>query len=247
VPPPAGTVAPAAPPPVIVPAPPALAPAPVLTTTTLAVALPPPSTQSTNDTHASTATQTIAPLVLRDIDPNAAAASELARSAVVQVALQRLDTQPRQETRAGSEAQALAIVTERISDASAALASAQMRTSQVAFVPADNRELFTQVNQIRAELREETKFEAHAMAATAATGVSLSVGFVIWLLRGGALVSTLLSSVPAWRFVDPLPVLGNAADGDGDTDDDSLESLVSGNDDAPASADAPADGEKALT
>jgi hypothetical protein len=54
----------------------------------------------------------------------------------------------------------------------------------------------------------------------------------VWLLRGGVLVSTLLSSLPAWRLVDPLPVLGRIDDdADDDADesesDDSLESLVS--------------------
>ena len=180
------------------------------------------------------------PVTFRDIEANLAA-NDAARSAVVQVALQRLETQTHADTRATgteSQAQALATLTERFADASAALAS-QMRASQAAFAAVtDNRELFTQVSQLRAELREETKFEAHAMAATATAGVSLSVGFVIWLLRGGAIVSTLLSSVPAWRFVDPLPVLGNTPGADGDFDDDSLESLVSGDaDDLPLDTD----------
>jgi len=35
----------------------------------------------------------------------------------------------------------------------------------------------------------------------------------------------MLSALPAWRFVDPLPILG-ALDDVGDGDDDSLESLV---------------------
>lgn len=59
------------------------------------------------------------------------------------------------------------------------------------------------------------------------TGVSLSVGVVTWALRAGGIVSSLLASLPAWRFVDPLPVLERAErarvvwrddedDGDGD-------------------------------
>jgi predicted outer membrane repeat protein len=38
----------------------------------------------------------------------------------------------------------------------------------------------------------------------------LSVGYVLWLARGGALVASLMSSVPAWASVDPLPVLSQA-------------------------------------
>ncbi len=38
----------------------------------------------------------------------------------------------------------------------------------------------------------------------------LSVGYVVWLLRGGVLVSSMLSALPAWQMVDPLPVLSAA-------------------------------------
>jgi hypothetical protein len=42
-----------------------------------------------------------------------------------------------------------------------------------------------------------------------ATGMSLvmSAGFVSWLLRGGALAATLLSTIPMWKGFDPLPML----------------------------------------
>jgi hypothetical protein len=36
---------------------------------------------------------------------------------------------------------------------------------------------------------------------------TLSTGFVTWVLRGGALASALLSSMPAWRGFDPLVIL----------------------------------------
>jgi hypothetical protein len=29
----------------------------------------------------------------------------------------------------------------------------------------------------------------------------------VWLLRGGMLLASLLSSMPAWQFLDPLPIL----------------------------------------
>jgi hypothetical protein len=34
-----------------------------------------------------------------------------------------------------------------------------------------------------------------------------SAGYVMWLLRAGPLVASILSSLPAWRTFDPLPVL----------------------------------------
>ncbi len=38
--------------------------------------------------------------------------------------------------------------------------------------------------------------------------MALSVGAVWWAARAGGLLASLLASTPAWRHVDPLPVLG---------------------------------------
>lgn len=48
------------------------------------------------------------------------------------------------------------------------------------------------------------------------TGVALSVGAVWWATRAGALVASLLVSVPAWRNFDPLMVLGPEDENDRD-------------------------------
>ena len=40
----------------------------------------------------------------------------------------------------------------------------------------------------------------------AATGV-MAVGYTVWALRGGALLASMLSAMPVWRLLDPLPVL----------------------------------------
>ena len=49
------------------------------------------------------------------------------------------------------------------------------------------------------------------IAAGSATVVSLSTSaiYFIWLLRGGSLLSSMLSVLPAWKSIDPLPVLEN--------------------------------------
>jgi hypothetical protein len=59
--------------------------------------------------------------------------------------------------------------------------------------------------------------------STVLVSSGLSVGYVLWLARGGALVASLMSSVPAWASVDPLPVLSQMrrkGNGQGGTDDD---------------------------
>jgi len=44
------------------------------------------------------------------------------------------------------------------------------------------------------------------------SGLALSVGAVWWAARAAGLVASLLASSPAWRHVDPLPVLGRDED-----------------------------------
>jgi hypothetical protein len=46
-----------------------------------------------------------------------------------------------------------------------------------------------------------------AGAVTGMTTTLLSVGYVIWCIRGGSMVATLLTTLPLWRWLDPLPVL----------------------------------------
>lgn len=67
---------------------------------------------------------------------------------------------------------------------------------------------------------------AAIVGGTAAVSTGLSVGYVIWTLRSGILLTGLLSSLPAWRFIDPLPILSGRVSADDDEDEESLESLV---------------------
>ena len=61
----------------------------------------------------------------------------------------------------------------------------------------------------------------HRWMIGSAVGVTtgLTVGYVFWTVRAGYLLTGLIAQVPAWRFVDPLPILnslsGDAAPADG--------------------------------
>jgi len=46
------------------------------------------------------------------------------------------------------------------------------------------------------------------MSSVKITGLAFSVGAVWWAARAAGLMASLLASSPAWRHVDPLPVLG---------------------------------------
>ena len=78
--------------------------------------------------------------------------------------------------------------------------------------------------------------EETAAASRVVVGSSLalttgfSVGYFLYLLRGGAIMASMMTSLPAWRFVDPLPILNSLDDLNGadKSDKESLQSIVSG-------------------
>ncbi|MCC6532520.1 MAG: hypothetical protein IT531_08230, partial [Burkholderiales bacterium] len=112
------------------------------------------------------------------------------------------------------------------------------------------RELRDALDQVREQVQTSIQVEHRIAAASVAVTGSLSAGYVLWLIRGGVLASSLLSSLPAWRMVDPLPVLAHrgarAKDGE---DDESLETIVERNDDEanPNGATPPAEAGAAAT
>lgn len=55
-------------------------------------------------------------------------------------------------------------------------------------------------------LLEESPIEFLVGSAGAAAGL-FSIGYVMWALRGGAFVTVMASSMPAWRIVDPAAIL----------------------------------------
>ena len=63
------------------------------------------------------------------------------------------------------------------------------------------------------------------LATSVTLSSGLSVGYIIWLLRGGTLLASMVASLPAWRTIDPLPVLESLS-GDDDGEDETLESMV---------------------
>ncbi len=76
------------------------------------------------------------------------------------------------------------------------------------------------------ELLEEAYEQSRSAIGRSITLTSgLSVGYLIWLIRGGTLMGSVLSSMPAWRLVDPLPILGSMTD-DFEESEESLESMV---------------------
>jgi len=87
-------------------------------------------------------------------------------------------------------------------------------------------DLMDAFDQQRDAVDDAASFAQTLVGATASITSGLTVGYLIWLIRGGTLMGSVLSSLPAWRLVDPLPVLASLAEDVTDEDDESLEGIV---------------------
>ena len=82
-----------------------------------------------------------------------------------------------------------------------------------------------------------SEHKMHVVAGTASlVSVGVSVMYFMWAVRAGSVLSSLLSSMPAWKLVDPLPILDQIAGSragkrarEEEEDDETLESMVQGN------------------
>jgi hypothetical protein len=106
---------------------------------------------------------------------------------------------------------------------SAALPASVLEQSRAA-VRSDS--MMRGLDELRQSVQASEEAEQRVVGATAVVGTSFSVGYVIWLLRGGVLATSLLSSLPAWRFVDPLPVLKQVIREEEEGEEESLESII---------------------
>ncbi|MGH8652332.1 MAG: hypothetical protein ACREYE_09230 [Gammaproteobacteria bacterium] len=67
--------------------------------------------------------------------------------------------------------------------------------------------LWAAIGRMKAEMDTDQRQLNDELAVVTGAGVVLSVGFVAWLLRGGSLLAALLSTMPVWKGLDPLPIL----------------------------------------
>ncbi len=91
--------------------------------------------------------------------------------------------------------------------------------------------IFDSPPPVATQTQLETQFGAVAAGSAAMFSVSFSVGYVLWTVRGGYLLSSVLAQMPAWRFIDPLPIIDYEEDSLEDEEDESTphdrdESLV---------------------
>ena len=88
------------------------------------------------------------------------------------------------------------------------------------------RAFFGELDGVRSAVEDVPGIEAGVVGSSLGAAVGLSVGYLIWLTRGGLLLASLLSSMPAWRLIDPLPVLSRLGEVGEDGDGESLDSMI---------------------
>lgn len=81
-----------------------------------------------------------------------------------------------------------------------------------------------QLDRMRAGLQEDLDLNRNVTISVAGVSLGLSLVYVLWLIRGGVLMGSYLSALPAWRVLDPLPVLSRVDD-EAQEDDEALDAV----------------------
>ena len=76
----------------------------------------------------------------------------------------------------------------------------------------DTESMWQQLDMLQEEMISDNSFRELAVGTATGLTAAFSTGYVMWALRGGYLAAGMLSSLPSWRFIDPLPILVGASD-----------------------------------
>ncbi len=82
------------------------------------------------------------------------------------------------------------------------------------------------IDQLRDEYEDEVRLQEIVIGSGFAVSGGISLAYVLMLARSGVLLSSVLSTLPAWRLVDPFPILSNFGQTPGDEDSESLQSIA---------------------
>lgn len=73
-----------------------------------------------------------------------------------------------------------------------------------------NRQWIAKLDGMRERLATTQSAERQVIASITVGTAAVSTGYLLWLVRGGMLLASVLSSLPAWHALDPLPILARA-------------------------------------
>ncbi|WP_418316904.1 putative Ig domain-containing protein [Piscinibacter sakaiensis] len=73
-----------------------------------------------------------------------------------------------------------------------------------------SEDLLRKFDDLKHQMQDIGEQQRQMIASSLAISSGLSLGYVVWLVRGGVLLSSMLSALPAWQMIDPMPVLAAA-------------------------------------
>ena len=84
---------------------------------------------------------------------------------------------------------------------------------QVTIIPLtviDITSLFGKLDDIVEQIQENDSIADLVAGSSLVAATGITAGYLLWIIRGGYLITMLSSTLPAWSTVDPLPVLSAA-------------------------------------
>ena len=100
----------------------------------------------------------------------------------------------------------------------------ELSTAAATLISAESRQ-WDALDDLRSDMLGDVQYESIVVGFAMTTAVAVTVGQAVWVVNAGYLASSALLAVPAWRSIDPLPVL-DSLDQKFDDDDESLESML---------------------
>ncbi len=79
---------------------------------------------------------------------------------------------------------------------------------------------------IKLETEQAPTFGNILVGSAGVTAGLFSVGYVMFALRGGVLIASAYSSIPAWRMLDPASLLTQSRTRNASTDGDAIEEMM---------------------
>jgi hypothetical protein len=97
----------------------------------------------------------------------------------------------------------------------AAVLAAEATNSTTHFV-LDTGLLWEQLDELQEQLESSAGLQDLLAGSATVAAATFSAGMVFWMMRGGYFLTLLLSSMPAWRYFDPLPIFAGRQDREDD-------------------------------
>ncbi|MBW3542692.1 MAG: tandem-95 repeat protein, partial [Planctomycetes bacterium] len=109
-------------------------------------------------------------------------------------------------------------------------ASDRTSTNEALVQLAQQQPLWIDLDFLNERFDSVSDVPGYVVGTMLASTSGLTVGYVLWTIRGGLLASSILAQMPAWRLVDPLVVLNYLDESPppepDDADEESLETII---------------------